>query len=555
MIIGRFGNMFFVLYYPALMGLALVTASRRLSLLFVTLTAGAYASISIAMSPGINVAGGDDQRLVARIMVMYALVIAANLIIRAERTKRAEAVDAERARAAENLELVTASQQEQLRTAEQRFRIRREIHDGLAQSLYGLSLNIESIAARAESTGADEVGGRLAKLIPVARGALLETRHYMHDLSPMLSEQGDIRSALENLAAEFQNISDIEVELNITNFKNGNEAHDADTDGAKPKIALEPEAATQICRIIQEALANVLRHSGATKVTVNVEYRPTGIGVAIEDNGRGFDSASTTGGVRSRPHHLAGRRARRHVRSDQPRGCGHTRPRRTSTAKGDRTEMIRVMLVDDHEVVRLGIESAIESAEGMTAVASVSDGAAALAEAPVLAPDVVLLDVLMPGMDGIETCRRLREELPETRVVMLTSHTDEDAVFAAIMAGASGYLLKNTSSRAIVDAVRSVAEGRSTLDPSVTAGVLKRLRTTDASSGVPGLRDLSEREHEVLLMVAEGLTNLEIAERLVLSPHTVRNHVSNILTKLDLRRRSDAAVFATRYRLTDKSDS
>jgi DNA-binding NarL/FixJ family response regulator len=213
------------------------------------------------------------------------------------------------------------------------------------------------------------------------------------------------------------------------------------------------------------------------------------------------------------------------------------------------------MLVDDHEVVRLGIESAIESAEGMTAVASVSDGAAALAEAPVLAPDVVLLDVLMPGMDGIETCRRLREELPETRVVMLTSHTDEDAVFAAIMAGASGYLLKNTSSRAIVDAVRSVAEGRSTLDPSVTAGVLKRLRTTDASSGVPGLRDLSEREHEVLLMVAEGLTNLEIAERLVLSPHTVRNHVSNILTKLDLRRRSDAAVFATRHRLTDKSDS
>jgi DNA-binding NarL/FixJ family response regulator len=216
--------------------------------------------------------------------------------------------------------------------------------------------------------------------------------------------------------------------------------------------------------------------------------------------------------------------------------------------------MIRVMLVDDHEVVRLGIESAIDAAEGMTVVASVADGSTALTEAPVVAPDVVLLDVLMPGMDGIETCRRMREELPETRVVMLTSHTDEDAVFAAIMAGASGYLLKNTSSRAIVDAIRSVAEGRSTLDPSVTAGVLERLRTTDANSGVPGLRDLSEREHEVLLLVAEGLTNLEIAERLVLSPHTVRNHVSSILAKLDLRRRSDAAVFATRHRLTDVDD-
>ena len=213
--------------------------------------------------------------------------------------------------------------------------------------------------------------------------------------------------------------------------------------------------------------------------------------------------------------------------------------------------MIRVMLVDDHEVVRMGIESAVEAAEGMTVVASVSDGSKALSEAPVVAPDVVLLDVLMPGIDGIETCRRMLEELPETRVVMLTSHTDEDAVFAAIMAGASGYLLKNTSSRAIVDAIRSVAEGRSTLDPSVTAGVLDRLRAADVNSGIPGLRDLSEREHEVLLLVAEGLTNLEIAERLVLSPHTVRNHVSSILAKLDLRRRSDAAVFATRPGLTD----
>jgi two-component system response regulator DevR len=217
--------------------------------------------------------------------------------------------------------------------------------------------------------------------------------------------------------------------------------------------------------------------------------------------------------------------------------------------------MIRIMLVDDHEVVRMGVGSALDAAEDMTVVASLSDGTTAINEAVVTAPDVVLLDVLMPGIDGIETCRRLREVLPDTRVVMLTSNTDEEAVFAAIMAGASGYLLKNTSSRAIVEAVRAVSEGRSTLDPTVTAGVLERMRASDPNSNVPGIKDLSEREHEVLVLVAEGLTNLEIAERLILSPHTVRNHVSNILTKLGLRRRSEAAVFAERHNLTDDASS
>ncbi|MCH8229381.1 MAG: sensor histidine kinase [Chloroflexi bacterium] len=310
-ITNRFTNSFFIMYYPALVGLALVTASRSMSMIFVTAVTGAYASISIFMAPGLVLDNADDRRLVTRIFVMYIVVLLANLIIRAERAKRAEAVEAERARASENLELVTASQEERLRAAEQRFRIRREIHDGLAQSLYGLSLNIESIAAQAESSGAVEVGGRLAKLIPVARNALLETRHYMLDLSPMLSEQGDIRSALENLAAEFQNISDIEVDLSIAKLNEDGEQV-ADPGDAREQISLEPEVATQICRIIQEALANVLRHSGASKVTVNMEHRPTGITVSIEDNGKGFDSANVSGGfglghIASRAEELGGK--------------------------------------------------------------------------------------------------------------------------------------------------------------------------------------------------------------------------------------------------------
>jgi len=221
---------------------------------------------------------------------MYALVIAANLINRAERSKRAEAVGAEQVRAAENLKLVTMSQEEKLRVAEQRMRIRREIHDGLAQSLYAISLNIESTAAMAESSGASDIGDRLVKLIPVARHALLETRHYMHDLSPMLSEEGDIISAVENLAAEFGNISDIEVDLQIT------DAGVSGSQNGSHEFDVEPETATQICRIIQEALANVLKHSGATNVILKMEHSLSALSVVVEDNGRGFDSESTSTG-------------------------------------------------------------------------------------------------------------------------------------------------------------------------------------------------------------------------------------------------------------------
>jgi signal transduction histidine kinase len=305
-ITNRFENTFFILYYPSLMSLALVTASRRFSVLFVTVTGVVYALISISLSPGLDIAAGDDRRLATRIMVMYALVIAANLIIRAERSKRAEAVLAEQERAIENLKLVTASQEEALRTAEQRYRIRREIHDGLAQSIYAISLNIESTAAMATSAGATEVGERLDKLIPVARHALLETRHYMHDLSPMLSEKGDLRSSVENLVAEFENISDINVDLSISKNKY------LGSNGQSIDFNLGPESATQICRILQEGLANVLKHSGATLATVKLERSDAEIRMSIEDNGQGFDSETTSKGfglghIESRARELRGK--------------------------------------------------------------------------------------------------------------------------------------------------------------------------------------------------------------------------------------------------------
>ena len=212
---------------------------------------------------------------------------------------------------------------------------------------------------------------------------------------------------------------------------------------------------------------------------------------------------------------------------------------------------IRVLIVDDHEVVRLGLRAALEPEDDLEVVGDAGDADAALREADVHRPDVVLMDVRMPGTDGIQACRALRESLPDTRVVMLTSYTDEQAVFASIMAGASGYLLKNTRRAELLRAVRSAAAGESLLDPGVTGRVLDRLKELSSKEEEREVGLLSDREKEVLTLVAKGLTNKEIASRLVISDNTARNHVSHILDKLGLTRRSEAASFAAQHGFLD----
>ncbi len=215
----------------------------------------------------------------------------------------------------------------------------------------------------------------------------------------------------------------------------------------------------------------------------------------------------------------------------------------------------RVLIVDDHDVVRFGIGAVLDLEPDLEVVGDAGDAATAVEAARTLQPDVVLMDVLMPGMDGIEGCRLLLESAPDAQVLMLTSHGDRDAVMAAIMAGASGYLLKNTGRAQLLSAIRSAARGESQLDPSVTSAVLERLRAlADANEGREADR-LSDREREVLNLVAHGKTNNEIAGQLTISPNTARNHVSHILDKLGLSRRSEAATFAARHGLIDEQAS
>jgi two-component system response regulator DevR len=210
-------------------------------------------------------------------------------------------------------------------------------------------------------------------------------------------------------------------------------------------------------------------------------------------------------------------------------------------------EQVRVLIVDDHDVVREGLRSLIQKRTEFGLVGEADSVAAAVEAARKHKPDVVIMDVRLPDGSGVEACREIRTERPETRVLMLTSYADDEAVLSSIMAGASGYLLKQTRSSDLLEALRRVAAGESLLDPGVTTRVLERLRSGGAEKD-DDLALLSEQEQKILDLIAEGKTNKEIAEEVFLSDKTVKNYVSSILSKLNLRRRSEAAAFIARRR-------
>ena len=210
---------------------------------------------------------------------------------------------------------------------------------------------------------------------------------------------------------------------------------------------------------------------------------------------------------------------------------------------------LRLLVVDDHEVVRQGLVSLLDRREHFQVVAEAGTAAEAVEMARKFEPDLVVMDVRLPDGSGIEACREIRAEFPSTRVVILTSYPDEEAVLSAIIAGASGYLLKQIRSRDLVSALESVGRGESLLDPAVTEKVLDRVRRIATGTYTDEMAQLTQQEQKILLLVAEGKTNKEIASEVFLSDKTVKNYVSSILSKLNLQRRAQAAAFVAKHRL------
>ena len=207
---------------------------------------------------------------------------------------------------------------------------------------------------------------------------------------------------------------------------------------------------------------------------------------------------------------------------------------------------LKVLIVDDHDIVRKGLVMLISRQEDLVVAGEAGTAAEAVAKTRELSPDVVVMDIRLPDESGIEACREIRSQNPDVKVLMLTSYSDEEAVMASIMAGASGYLLKEIRSQEIVDAIKRVGAGQSLLDPSVTASVLERVRRGNKEDDA--LAQMTDQERRILDLIADGLTNKEIADQVSLSDKTVKNYVSNILGKLEVSRRSQAAAYVAERR-------
>jgi len=211
---------------------------------------------------------------------------------------------------------------------------------------------------------------------------------------------------------------------------------------------------------------------------------------------------------------------------------------------------VRVLLVDDHEIVRRGLKAVLEDAGDIVVVGEAGTVSQGVAEVIRLKPDVTLMDLRLPDGSGVEACRQIREAAPNSKVAILTAYADEDALYAAVMAGAAGYILKGLDARELHDAILTVADGGSLLDPKLTAAILDRLLEDggpDPSS--EPFAALSQQENEIVRLIADGLSNREIAEQLSLSEKTIRNRVSRIFSELNVHSRSKIAQIATEYRL------
>jgi DNA-binding NarL/FixJ family response regulator/signal transduction histidine kinase len=434
--------------------------------------------------------------------------------------------------AIENARLMERARE--LAASDERNRLAREIHDSLAQSLIAVSMELDAIHQRAQDDPA-RIVGLLGHARALAHRAVEEARHAIWRLRPAPLER---QSLPESLAAE------------VTSLEQGGAVEEGEATIQGEPRPLSPEVEAALFRIAQEALSNVRKHARARRVRLVLAYGERWVRLLIEDDGRGYepdapsarsDSGFGLSGIRQRAALIGA-----DVEVDSSPGWG-TRvrlyvPNAPISQPVEHTGQIRVLLADDHVLVRQGVRRMIDAMPGVSLVSEAENGPDAIERTLDLAPDVVLMDVSMPGMDGVETIRRIHAELLSVGIIVLSTTAPDDVVLEAVRAGAKGYLLKDVGVDELRTAIQTVAAGGSYFAPPVAAKLAGGVHR-----GGSAAERLTPRELAVLRRLATGAPNKEIAAALSISENTVESHLRSIYGKLDVRSRTEALRRATEW--------
>lgn len=445
----------------------------------------------------------------------------------------------------------------------ERLRIAREMHDSLAQVLGVTQLRLRSLTANPKLSGMTEVEGELRELIGICQEAYCDVREAILGLRESSRVDRALLESLRIYVERFSRQSGVETTI------------DSKLDH---ELALPPQCEVQVIRVIQEALTNVRKHSGARSAVVRISETPESTTFVVEDDGHGFDPGTVLAdregfglhSMRERMRLVNGR-----IAFDSARGRGTRvvigvpvhRPMPPldvsplgnggGARAGSRTPQsstpIRVLLVDDQPLLRHALAALIDEQDDLMVVGEAETGLEGVEKAYALMPDLVVMDVEMPVMDGVEAARLIREQLPAIKVIMLTVSEEDDHLFEAIRAGAHGYLLKDLRPEQLYEMLRSVMRDQTPVSPALAGRLLTELReggvsprpSPQAAQGPA----VSRRELEILQLVADGLSNKEIGRQLSITEGTVKNHIHNALRKLQMENRIQAAAYIVRQGL------
>lgn len=434
-----------------------------------------------------------------------------------------------------------------LAVLEERNRIAREIHDTLAQSLVGIVMQVEA-AGELMGEAPEAAQAKIESARNLAQESLDEARRSVGELQPSVLATSGLTEAVQQEVTKTGERG-IQISLKIS--------------GEEPDL-LDRDNKLAILRIVQEALSNIIRHARTKSASVRISYGPSALRLSVSDDGIGFDPSeghaelSSTGagfGLISMQERtrLAGGYIEIHSTPGVGTQVEATIPYQRNSGSPSSFEetcttaslsndggpgVIRVLIADDHEVFRRGILNTIEQIDGIIVVGEAEDGEEALEKIQTLAPDVVLLDISMPKLDGVGTLRRVSELGLQTRVILLSAYATDEYIFDGLRAGAGGYLLKDVSRDELANAIRTVHEGGSLLHPVVAKRLIEQLDNKETSG-------LSDREIEVIMLLASGARNKEIATQLSVTIHTVKFHLDNVYRKLGVQTRAEAVRVAS----------